>query len=85
MDLKSVPDDYCGISFDEWLDLFLEYALVLATEGHGEEAYDVLAAAADASVWYHSKPHSAQIYICWMSTCNCPPIFQRSLLTPYSF
>ncbi|KAJ9283436.1 hypothetical protein DTO027B5_6152 [Paecilomyces variotii] len=64
----AIPTDYHGISFDEWLDIFLEYALVVAGQGEFEEAYDTLSAAADASVWYHSKPSSRQIHVCWF-TC----------------
>lgn len=63
----AIPTDYHGISFDEWLDIFLEYALVVAGQGESEEAYDTLSAAADASVWYHSKPSSRQIHVCWFS------------------
>ncbi|KAL1953622.1 hypothetical protein VTO42DRAFT_2540 [Malbranchea cinnamomea] len=68
IDPESIPTDYCGISFDDWLDIFLEYALILAGQGLLEEAYDTLGAAADASIWYHSKPSSLQIYTCWL-TC----------------
>ncbi|EAW08236.1 tetratricopeptide repeat protein [Aspergillus clavatus NRRL 1] len=63
-----VPTDYHGISFDEWLDLFLQYALAVAGQGESEEAYDSLAAAADASIWYHSKPDTRLIHVCWF-TC----------------
>ncbi|KAI5285945.1 transcription factor TFIIIC subunit tfc4 [Ascosphaera aggregata] len=58
----SVPTDYHGISFDDWLDIFLEYALVLAGQGNKDEVYDTLATAADASIWYHSKKFTRQIY-----------------------
>ncbi|KAB8262030.1 hypothetical protein BDV32DRAFT_157729 [Aspergillus pseudonomiae] len=64
----AIPTDYHGISFDEWLDLFLQYALVVAGQGEPEEAYDSLAAAADASIWYHSKPSTRLIHVCWF-TC----------------
>ncbi|WEW58281.1 transcription factor TFIIIC subunit tfc4 [Emydomyces testavorans] len=66
-DPDSVPTDYHGISFDSWLDIFLEYALVLACQGHAEEAYDSLGAAADANIWYHSKTSARQIYVCWFA------------------
>ncbi|EEP81788.1 conserved hypothetical protein [Uncinocarpus reesii 1704] len=62
-----IPTDYHGIPFNDWLDLFLEYALVLAGQGHAQEAYDSLTAAADANVWYHSKSSSRQIYVCWFA------------------
>ncbi|KAI5301344.1 transcription factor TFIIIC subunit tfc4, partial [Ascosphaera pollenicola] len=61
----SVPTDYHGISFNSWLDVFLEFSLVLAGQGHKDEVYDTLATAADASVWYHSKKDTRQIYVCW--------------------
>ncbi|KAH3558233.1 hypothetical protein KXV84_002514 [Aspergillus fumigatus] len=64
----AVPTDYHGISFDEWLDLFLQYALVVSGQGEPDEAYDSLAAAADASIWYHSKPCTRLIHVCWF-TC----------------
>lgn len=63
----SIPNDYYGISFDEWYEMFLEYAFVVSGQGDSSEAYDVLAAAADASVWYHSKDKVRQIHICWIS------------------
>ncbi|RAL09686.1 TPR-like protein [Aspergillus homomorphus CBS 101889] len=64
----TIPTDYHGISFEEWLDLFLQYALYVAAQGESDEAYDTLAAAADASVWYHSKPSTRMIHVCWF-TC----------------
>lgn len=62
-----VPTDYHGISFDEWLDLFLQYALIVAGQGEPSEAYDALGAAADASLWYHSKSSLRLIHVCWFS------------------
>ncbi|KAL4941666.1 hypothetical protein BDV06DRAFT_177388 [Aspergillus oleicola] len=64
----TIPTDYHGISFDEWLDLFLQYALAVAGQNEPREAYDTLGAAADASVWYHSKNGSRLIHVCWF-TC----------------
>ncbi|KAM5456860.1 transcription factor TFIIIC subunit tfc4 [Microsporum audouinii] len=67
IDADSIPNDYHGITFEDWLDIFLEFALVLSGQGQKDEAYDTLGAAADASIWYHSKPSTCQIYICWFS------------------
>ncbi|KAL3472938.1 hypothetical protein BJX99DRAFT_272641 [Aspergillus californicus] len=64
----TIPTDYHGIMFDAWLDLFLQYALVVAGQNEPDEAYETLAAAADASVWYHSKPSTRLIHVCWF-TC----------------
>lgn len=41
---------------------------MVASQNEADEAYDTLAAAAEASVWYHSKAHTRQIHICWF-TC----------------
>jgi general transcription factor 3C polypeptide 3 (transcription factor C subunit 4) len=63
-----VPKDYRGISFDIWLDIFLEYALHLAKAGDIEETYEIIQAAIDAIVFYHSRDYMFQIHVCWFST-----------------
>lgn len=64
----TIPTDYHGIPFDEWLDIFLEYALLTTDQGDPEEAYDALDGAATASIWFHSKTRSRLIHTCWF-TC----------------
>ncbi|KAJ5788676.1 Tetratricopeptide-like helical [Penicillium paradoxum] len=64
----AIPTDYHGIPFDEWLDIFLQYALLVTEQGEAEEAYETLDSAALASVWLHSKPKSRMIHVCWF-TC----------------
>ncbi|OJJ47824.1 hypothetical protein ASPZODRAFT_131413 [Penicilliopsis zonata CBS 506.65] len=64
----AIPTDYHGIPFDEWLDIFLQYALLVAGQQESEEAYDTLAAASDSSIWYHSKRSTRLIHVCWF-TC----------------
>jgi len=34
-----IPKDYRGVSFDTWLDIFLEYALCLARKGRASDSY----------------------------------------------
>ncbi|KAJ5746656.1 hypothetical protein N7520_011838 [Penicillium odoratum] len=63
-----IPDEYYGIPFDEWLDLFLQYALILTENGESYEAYEALYSASIASIWFHSKPKSRLIHVCWF-TC----------------
>jgi general transcription factor 3C polypeptide 3 (transcription factor C subunit 4) len=62
-----IPADYRGISFSEWLDIFLEYALCLAKKGFTREAYDICEAAKDAIVFYHSREDMFLIHVCWCS------------------
>jgi general transcription factor 3C polypeptide 3 (transcription factor C subunit 4) len=77
----AITTDYHGISFDEWLDVFLEYALVVAGQGEPEEAYETLSAAADASIWYHSKSSTRQIHVCWFSQSILVSVFKMNVLT----
>jgi general transcription factor 3C polypeptide 3 (transcription factor C subunit 4) len=63
----AIPTDYHGIPFDEWLDIFLQYALLTAEQGEPEESYEALDSAALASIWLHSKPKSRLIHVCWFS------------------
>lgn len=64
---EAVPTDYHGIAFDDWLDIFLQYALLVTDQDDQEEAYDTLSAAAGACVWYHSKRMMRLIHVCWFS------------------
>ncbi|KAK2612946.1 transcription factor TFIIIC subunit tfc4 [Conoideocrella luteorostrata] len=50
-----------GITFDDWLDLFLEYAIGLAILHRRQEAYQVCAAAKDSTVFQSTK-HDFTIY-----------------------
>ncbi|KAJ5157041.1 uncharacterized protein N7482_008141 [Penicillium canariense] len=63
-----VPTEYHGISFDSWLDIFLQYALTITDQGEPVEAYEALEAAATASIWFHDKRKSRMIHVCWF-TC----------------
>ncbi|OAA44907.1 Tetratricopeptide-like helical [Metarhizium rileyi] len=56
-----------GISFDDWLDLFLEYAISLAIAHRRQEAYQVCEAAKDSTVFQSSR-HGFLIYVAW-SVC----------------
>lgn len=53
-----------GITFDDWLDLFLEYAIGLAIVNRRQEAYQVCAAAKD-SIVFQSTKHDFAIYVAW--------------------
>ena len=62
-----VPDDYCGVPFSAWLDTFLEYALALAKSGDIKSAYDTIASAFHANVFFHSPEALFLIHVCWFS------------------
>ncbi|KAI9806627.1 MAG: hypothetical protein M1825_006084 [Sarcosagium campestre] len=63
----TVPTDYRGIAFDDWLDIFLEYAMCLAKRGERRKSYSIIQAAYDCNVWYHSRDSCFLIHACWAS------------------
>ena len=74
-DLSSIPQDYRGIPFHAWLDIFLEYALNLAHHGKLTFSYDVIAGARDANVFYHSSDSILLIHVCWFSGSLASSVF----------
>ncbi|KEY67273.1 hypothetical protein S7711_04526, partial [Stachybotrys chartarum IBT 7711] len=64
---SSVLDHHQGISFDSWLDLFLDYAIGLAVNNRRDEAYQICEAARDSTV-FQSPKYEFPIYIAW-SVC----------------
>jgi general transcription factor 3C polypeptide 3 (transcription factor C subunit 4) len=63
----SVLHTHQGISFDEWLELFLDYAIGLALEHRRDEAYQVCEAANDSTV-FQSAEHKFTIHVAWSGT-----------------
>ncbi|SPO02712.1 related to transcription initiation factor TFIIIC [Cephalotrichum gorgonifer] len=57
--------EYQGISFSNWLDLFIDYAISLAAEGQYDESYRVCEAAKDSTVFTVSEENTFFIYIAW--------------------
>jgi general transcription factor 3C polypeptide 3 (transcription factor C subunit 4) len=68
--IAEIPDDFRGIPFSTWLDIFLEYALCLARKGETDEAYSLCEAAKDAIVFYHSREDMFLIHVCWCGRYN---------------
>jgi len=64
--VKILPPDYRGISFDNWLDIFLEYAFTLIRAGQRTEAYVVCHAARDSVVW-SGRENTFIIHVAWAS------------------
>lgn len=68
-----MPDEFRGIPFHVWLDIFLEYAMALAQSGDNQSAYEVLASASSANVFYHFPDSMFLIHVCWFSKLNDKP------------
>ncbi|KAL2135438.1 hypothetical protein VTI74DRAFT_8540 [Chaetomium olivicolor] len=60
------PSDHRGISFDTWLDIFLNYAFALVRSGQHREAYVVCHAARDSIVWTATET-TFLIHVAWAS------------------
>ncbi|KAI1282496.1 hypothetical protein F5Y07DRAFT_352769 [Xylaria sp. FL0933] len=56
---------YRGVSFGEWLDLFLEYAIGLAHSERFQEAYQVCESARDAEVFAKNREDMFIIHVTW--------------------
>lgn len=56
--------EHRGIPFDQWLDLFLEYAVSLARRQQAQEAYIVCQSARD-SIVYKSQNNTFLIHVAW--------------------
>ncbi|KAM5345572.1 hypothetical protein ACJ41O_011433 [Fusarium nematophilum] len=58
-------DAHQGISFNNWLDLFLDYAIGLAIAHRRDEAYQVCEAARDSTA-FQAPEQGFIIYVVWM-------------------
>jgi general transcription factor 3C polypeptide 3 (transcription factor C subunit 4) len=63
---SNIPTDYRGISFDTWLDVFLEQAITLAKLGEDfrSHSYETITAVLDCTIWYHQPPCMLKAYVC---------------------
>ncbi|KAK5072893.1 transcription factor TFIIIC subunit tfc4 [Lithohypha guttulata] len=69
---KGMPDEYCGIRFATWLDIFLELAILHANSASLDaqhECYTLINACIDCSLFYHDEPTMVQIHSCFLACC----------------
>jgi general transcription factor 3C polypeptide 3 (transcription factor C subunit 4) len=65
---ESIPDNFHDIKFTEWLDIFCEYALLIAkSTADREKCYEILTSAWSCTVFYHNLQHKTQIHATWMA------------------
>ncbi|KAK8076584.1 hypothetical protein PG994_003856 [Apiospora phragmitis] len=62
------PVEYRDVTFPEWLDLFVGYALALAQIGETKEAYKVCESAKDANVFFEDTANLFLIHVA-MAAC----------------
>lgn len=69
INVAAIPTDYREIPFTAWLDIFLEYALVLANSGNQARCYNTITATLDCAVWYHDPNAQLLIYTTYLTCC----------------
>ncbi|KAI1613202.1 hypothetical protein EDD37DRAFT_561902 [Exophiala viscosa] len=68
---SAMPKEYREIAFSDWLDVFLEYALLLANDPDPDaqrRCYTIIKGASDCVVWSNDQKAMLQIYITYF-TC----------------
>jgi len=55
---EKLPESFQGLSFNEWFEVIVKYAIGLAKTGSANEAQEVLWNASKANVYYHNKERS---------------------------
>ncbi|KAL1615193.1 transcription factor TFIIIC subunit tfc4 [Neofusicoccum ribis] len=64
---EQAPEDFHDIPFDEWLDIFCRYALLLAKHGVNGRCWIVIQAAAGANIFHHDSQREHHIHVCWLA------------------
>ncbi|KAL8972916.1 MAG: hypothetical protein Q9183_000267 [Haloplaca sp. 2 TL-2023] len=59
--------DYREIPLSSWLDLMLEYAVLLARSDNIDKAYEILNIINDANVFYCSTDSMFRVHVCWFA------------------
>ncbi|KAF1977145.1 TPR-like protein [Bimuria novae-zelandiae CBS 107.79] len=63
----TVPEEFHGVHFDKWAEVFCRYALLLAREGAEERCFNVLDVALQSNVFYKSQRYTCDIELCRLS------------------
>ncbi|KAK7521678.1 hypothetical protein IWZ03DRAFT_99387 [Phyllosticta citriasiana] len=66
-DPETIPEDFHDISFNAWLDIFCQHALLLAKKGINGRCWSVLEGAALANVFHHDPEREYRIHVTWMA------------------
>jgi general transcription factor 3C polypeptide 3 (transcription factor C subunit 4) len=61
---EKVPEDFYGIHFDRWVDVFAQYAVFLARQGEEERCFSTLEVAHQSNVVHLSQRHSHTLQLC---------------------
>jgi len=67
---NEVPNHYRGVSFDDWAEIFAEYALCLARRGRGRESYDIIESATHAMCFCFDKQAMFRLHLTYAREFN---------------
>lgn len=70
-DLNVTPDDFRGISFDDWVDIFCRYAVSLAKRGQARECWPILHSMQEANIFFEGR-RLQHLHVCWLSKQSYP-------------
>ncbi|KAK3207291.1 hypothetical protein GRF29_103g438113 [Pseudopithomyces chartarum] len=59
-----IPEDFHGVHFDKWIEVFCRYALLLAREGAEDRCFNVLDVALQSNVFYKTQKYTCDIELC---------------------
>lgn len=63
----TVPEDFYGVHFDEWAEVFCRYALLLAREGAEDRCFNVLDVALQSNIFYTTQKYTRDVELCRMA------------------
>ncbi|KAF2001115.1 TPR-like protein [Amniculicola lignicola CBS 123094] len=58
------PQDFYGVHFDKWFDVFAIYAVFLGRQGHSERCFNALDTVLQSNIFYKSKHYTHKTQAC---------------------
>ena len=68
---KDIPQHYCDIHFEEWLDVFLQLSLQYARQGQGQTCWEVMKVISTANVYLHEPERMQKKHNVALSKWEC--------------
>ncbi|CAF9918366.1 MAG: hypothetical protein GOMPHAMPRED_001501 [Gomphillus americanus] len=57
----NIPDEFCCVPFDDWLDVFLQLAFMMGEDGKRQDCYSILDLVGACNVFYYNKEYMFRI------------------------
>ncbi|KAF2267689.1 TPR-like protein [Lojkania enalia] len=56
-----IPDEFFGVHFDKWFEMFMRYAIILSKEASASACFNTLELALQMNIFYWSQPYTYQL------------------------